>query len=561
MEVEELLDILFKNRFFDKNQQDVFLNPSYEKHIHDPFLLKDMDKACTRIKEAISKKEKIVIYSDYDCDGIPAAVIMNDFFKKINYENFYIYIPDRHDEGYGLNIDAVNNFIKEKVNLIITFDLGTTAIEEIALAGENGIDIIVTDHHLPKKDINNKDLLPNAYAIINPKQEACHYPDDRLCGSALAFKLVCAYIKKYEEDLDLPNGWEKWLLDMVGLATLADQVPLLGENRVLAFYGLKVLQKSKRLGLVDIFRKAKVSIQTLNEEDITFTLAPRLNACSRMDSPMRAFELLSTIDPIESRTLADFVEKINTDRKTNVAHIMKDVRKNLDKKLIEENLMPIVVIGNPSWKVGVLGIVASKITEVYKRPAFVWGGDDVIRGSCRSFGDVNLVDIMTKVEKSFINFGGHKQAGGFSVSNEEIHFLDENLNNAYINIKENNKEIYEEVTDYNIDTTLSLDDVDQKRYEVIARLSPFGISNPKPVFLFEKLKIFEIKEFGKEKNHLEIIFLNSKNKPVKAIMFFKTRSDFPKKLEIASTIDLVASFEESFFANRRELRLRIVDIL
>jgi single-stranded-DNA-specific exonuclease len=221
-----------------------------------------------------------------------------------------------------LHTDAITEFIATEVKLLITFDLGITAISEVAQAQASGIDVIITDHHLPAQA-----GLPHAFAIINPKQEDCQYPDKMLCGAGLAFKLVQALILKYGEYFKISLGWEKWLLDMAGLATLADQVPLVGENRVLAYYGLKVLQKARRPGLAELFRKAGVDISRLNEEDVTFTLAPRLNAASRMDNPMRAFEVLATTDAIEAKTLADHLAKINDERKLIVAHIMKDVKK------------------------------------------------------------------------------------------------------------------------------------------------------------------------------------------------------------------------------------------
>jgi single-stranded-DNA-specific exonuclease len=546
----ELLDLLLKNRGITEGNRDMFLNPSYKDGLHDPYLLKDMEKSVVRIFEAIEAKEKIVIYSDYDCDGIPAAVIMHDFFTKIGFENFSIYIPDRHDEGYGLHAEAITEFINSEVKLLITFDLGITAVDEVANAQAGGIDVIITDHHLPQA------VVPRAFAIINPKQDGCEYPDKMLCGAGIAFKLLCALIQKYGEYWKISDGWEKWSLDMAGLATLADQVPLLGENRVLAYYGLKVLQKSRRPGLVELFRKAGVKMENLNEEDITFTLAPRLNAASRMGSPMHAFEVLATTDVVEAKTIADHLAKINDERKQTVAHIMKDVKKTL--KMRDEKSL--IVIGNPSWRVGILGLVASKITEEYKRPAFVWGseGSDTIRGSCRGWGSVNLVEIMTKLpENSLMAFGGHAGAGGFSVSHEEVHFLEERLLAVFDGIKDEK----ESPVDVQIDASITLDDVTAQNYTVIEKLAPYGMANPKPVFKFADIAISSIKEFGKEKNHLEVLFTNSRGWPVKAIAFFKDRESFGRSLTAGERVDLTATFEKSTFGGRTELRLRIVDII
>jgi len=412
----ELLDLLLANRGIPIAERERFLNPSYEDHLYDPYLMKDMEIATVRIFEAIEAKEKIVIYCDYDCDGIPAGVIMHDFFHKIGFENFSVYIPDRHDEGYGLHLDAIDQFIKDEINLLITFDLGITATEEVAKAQVAGIDVIITDHHIPQDEI------PRAYAILNSKQKGCNYPDKMLCGAGVAFKLVQALIKKYGEYWKINKGWEKWLLDMAGVATLSDQVPLLDENRVLAYYGLKVLRTGRRVGLSELFKKAGVDITKLGEEDITFTLAPRINAASRMADPMKAYELLATTNLVDARTLSDHLVKINDERKIMVAHIMKDV-KSILKKREEKDL---IVIGNPAWRIGILGLIASKITEEYKKPVFVWGedGNGTIRGSCRSWGGINLVELMTALpENSLLEFGGHKSAGGFSVSYEEVSFI------------------------------------------------------------------------------------------------------------------------------------------
>ncbi len=558
---QELLDILLKNRGITEEDKEKFLNPKYED-LYDPFLLKNMEKAVIRIFEGIEAKEKIVIYSDYDCDGIPAAVIMSDFFIKIGYENFSVYIPDRHDEGYGLHIDAIDIFIKDEIKLLITFDLGITAIEETTKAELNGINVIIVDHHLPRDE-----GVPPAYAVIDPKQNDCSYPDDMLCGGGLSFKLVQAIILKYGEYFKIEKGWEKWLLDMVGVATLADQVPLLNENRILAYYGLKVLQKTRRPGLLEIFNKARVDISKLNEEDITFTLAPRLNAASRMASPMSAYEVLSTRDIVKAKTLADYLLKINDERKYLVAGIMKDVKKNLDKRKLNEEEKSIIVIGNPKWRVGILGIIASKLVDEHKKPVFVWGmdGSDVICGSCRSYGSVNLVEVMNALPKnSLLQFGGHAGAGGFSVAKDEIHFLEERLSTIFKNkkigelVKGQEEEGERQVL---IDADISIDDINIENYKVIGQMAPYGFGNPKPVFILKNEEIYSIKEFGKEKNHLEISFKNSKNKIVKAIAFFKTIKDLGRVYQAGDKISLLVNFENNTFLGKTELRFRIVDIL
>lgn len=546
----ELLELLLTNRNIMKADWDAFLNPSYTKGLYDPYLMKDMEKAVVRIFEAIESKEKIVIYSDYDCDGIPASVIIHDFLTKIDYQNFTIYIPDRHDEGYGLHLDAIDGFIKDGVNLLITFDLGITAVEETRRATAAGIDVIITDHHLPQEEI------PKAYAILNPKCEGCTYPDKMLCGAGIAFKLVQALVIKYGEYWKISVGWEKWLLDMAGVATLSDQVPLVNENRVLAYYGLKVLQKGRRPGLVELFKKAGVDISKLTEEDVTFTLAPRINAASRMADPIEAFNLLKATDLIEAKELAKRLSDINDERKHIVAQIMKEVKHTLS--LREEKL--IIVIGNPKWRIGVLGIVASKIVDEHKKSVFVWGadGNGEIKGSCRSYGKANLVELMTSLpSNSFLAFGGHKAAGGFSVSHDEIHFLEERL----IKVLKDSVESNEENAPFLIDSIISLDDVNYENFKVIDSLAPYGAGNPKPMFKIVGEPIVALKEFGKEKNHLELTFRNSRGIPIKAIVFFKTRDSFKTGLSVGDKIDATVTFEKSTFGGRTELRLRIIDII
>ena len=351
---ELLRTLLEKREIAGEEQAEIFLNPDYERDLRDPFLMKDMERACIRIFEAMEAGEKIVIYADYDCDGIPGAVILNDLFKLANYKNYEVYIPQRNSEGYGLNLDAIEEFAKSGVKLLITIDLGITAVAEVAQAKVDGIDVIITDHHLPKE------ILPRACAILNPKVD--DYPEKMLCGAGVAFKLAQGFIKKYGEYFKIKKGAEKWMLDMAGLATLSDMVPLTGENRAIAYFGMKVLRKSPRPGLQKLLAKMKIDQRYLSEDDIGFMVTPRLNAASRMDNPMRAYELLSTKDETEVGVLADHLSKINDERKTIVTSIMREVNKKLETYEHKE----VMVIGKPEWRVGILGLVAGKISDEYK---------------------------------------------------------------------------------------------------------------------------------------------------------------------------------------------------
>lgn len=541
--------LLFHRGIKISSDAKAFLNHDYDNNTHDPFLLKDMKKAVERILSAIDKKEKIVIYSDYDCDGIPGAVILHDFFKKIEYKNVKNHIPRRHEDGYGFHISAVEEFAKNETKLIITVDCGIADIETVARANELGIDVIITDHHLPI------DKLPEAYAILNPKQKSEKYPYKELCGAGVAFKLVQGLIKK--GNFDIKEGWEKWLLDMVGLATIADMVELKGENRTFAHYGLKVLRKSPRIGFIKLCRKIKVNQLQITEDDIGFMVAPRINAASRMARPEGAFHLFTTDDKINADELSAYLNKANDERKGIVSGIVKEIKRRIAGL---SELKEVIVMGNPNWKPAFLGLAANSIVEEYDRPVFLWGrdGGGLLKGSCRSNGSVNLVYMMEMVKETFIGFGGHAYSGGFSVTNEKVHTLEQILNDTYKRAKKCHQDNCCEMF---IDMNLDINDVNWDTYKIIEQLAPFGTGNPKPLFLFDGVEIANVKHFGKEKNHLQLDFEKNNGKIVSGIAFFKNSGSFDISLEKGKRISFVAAIEKSMFRNFPELRLRIADIM
>jgi single-stranded-DNA-specific exonuclease len=553
---ELLRKLLEKRGIKEEAQAEIFLNPSYKRDLHDPFLMRDMERACVRLYEAIDNKEKVVVYADYDCDGIPGAVIMQDLFKLVGYKNYEIYIPKRNSEGYGLNLTAIKQFAEGGVKLIITIDLGITAVEEVAQTEIDGIDVIITDHHLPRVDASQGGpasiILPRAYAILNPKVD--DYPEKMLCGSGVVFKFVQGFLKKYGEYFNVKEGAEKWMLDMAGLATLSDMVPLTGENRAIAYFGMKVLRKSPRPGLQKILAKMNIDQRYLTEDDVGFMLTPRINAASRMDDPLRAFELLSTDDEVQGGMLANHLTKINDERKLIVKNIMREVNKKLDSRKDKG----VIVIGNPDWKIGVLGLVAGKLCDQYKKPVFVWGKDenDTIKGSCRSDGSVSVVELMGEAKEYFSEHGGHELAGGFTVHKDKIHFLEDALSQIYSSLKRDKKE-NENIHDIKTD----LSNVSMKNWKEIEKLAPFGFGNGKPVFLFESVKIENLKKFGKNGSgeHLEIFFRDD-NGIAKAISFFSTIDSFKIPLALGGSISLTATFDLSRFRGREELRLRVLDI-
>jgi single-stranded-DNA-specific exonuclease len=544
-----LQQLLFLRGITKAEDAASFLNPSYDEHLHDPFLLHDMDKAVTRINKALDAQECIAIYSDYDCDGIPGAVVLHDFFKAIGYTHFINYIPHRHYEGFGLSAAAAQKLKDKDVSLLITIDCGTSDFEAVEKANELGIDVIITDHH------EAKEVLPNALAIVNPKVSDT-YPFKGLCGSGVIYKLVQALIAQNAKDkkFELKQGWEKWWLDMVALATIADMVPLQGENRALAHYGLQVLRKSRRPGLQQLIYKQRASMAHLTEDDIGFTIGPRINAASRMDTPEDAFLMLSCSDEGEAGAYVAHLEKLNNERRGIVASMTKEINKRL--ALIEE-LPHVLVFGNPNWRPSLVGLVANKLAEEYKRPTFLWGrdGNGVFKGSCRSDGFTSVVTLMNEVSHVFIEHGGHHFSGGFGVHEAYIHTFGTAINDAFLKMGE--KARFETQTP--IDAILTLEDVNRIFLQEQSLLAPFGTGNPKPVYLFKKVVPKEVGIFGKSKEHTKLIF-DTQGLAREAIAFFMMPNDFQKEPQAGKSIDVYAHVEQSYFMGRMQTRLRIIDI-
>src|SRR3989344_499182 len=454
----ELFEAMLKERGVTPEEQESFLNPDYEK-LHDPLELPDMEKARDRVIRAIRDNEHIVVFSDYDCDGLPGAVVLSDFFARIGYENISFYIPHRHDEGFGLNRDAIEEINARGAKLIITIDCGIADTEEVVLANE---------------------------------------------------------------------------------------------NRILARFGLSVLRKSSRPGLSALFKKMNLDQHTVSEDDVTFMITPRINAASRMGVPEDAFKLLRTKDYNEAERLALHLEQINNERKGVVASVVKEAKSRLAGR---SEIADVIVIGNPEWRPALLGLVANSLVEEYQRPTFVWGrsGDGTLKGSCRSYNGYDLFALMSATSDVFVEFGGHTGAGGFSVTLESLTTLEERLSKALSSLEAGLPS-----TDISL-LDINLNDIGENLWNMISQFAPFGMGNKKPIFKIPKAEIKSVKKFGKESNHLEVIF-NSGDKEVKAISFFSSPDSYSPPLTPGASISLLANLEKSYFRNRPELRLRIVDI-
>jgi single-stranded-DNA-specific exonuclease len=529
---------------------DTYLNPRYDAR-HDPFLLPDMEVAVARILQAIAKKEKIAVWHDYDCDGIPGGSLLSDFFMKIEYP-VRMQVAERN-EGYGLNEAGIRMLADEGVSVLITVDCGITDTVEVALAQSLGIDVIVTDHHLPQS------MLPPGIAVVNPHRSDSRYPEKVLCGTGVAFKLVEALIQR--GNFGLPDGWEKWLLDLVALATVADMVPLVGENRVLVKYGLQVMAKGRRKGLAALLRKERIPLHAVTEDDIGFSIAPKINASSRMESPRLAVELLTTTDDVRADELATKLVSLNKARKLEGARVAKEVKHRLESA---PSMGRIIVMGSQDWRPSLLGIAGNNIVETYKKTVCLWGKDgDLIKGSIRSAGDVNVVDLMTAARHVFKDFGGHESSGGFSLLPESIHALPVVLEEAYQAVS-SGAGADSKNTDVPHSGLLSLADVTDRTYEALRLMAPFGMDNPKPVFRFDQVIIDRVLFFGGSKEHVRLALSDESGADAEAIAFFINRSSFRDEVELLSVGDKVtleATIDRSFFAGRSSLRLRIENLL
>lgn len=520
--------------------------PNYDSDVYDPFLLKDMDKAAARILTAIKEKEKIMIFGDYDADGVPATALLSTIFNWIGGVDYSIYIPDRHNEAFGLSNEAVKKFADQKVKLLITVDCGITDDEEVKLANDLGMDVIITDHHLAPE------VLPPAYAIVDPKRLDCNYPYKNLCGTGVAYKLAQAILRQGNFE-NINDGREKWLLDLVALATVSDMVPITGENRTLTHFGLMVLQKTRRPGLLALCRVLKLDPRYITEDDIGFSLGPRINSASRMSHASEAYELLMSEDPTKADAIATILESRNVERRSSVDVILKQAEDLLGTP--EDFKDDVLVVGREDFSLGVLGLTASRLVEKYHKPVFVWGVNGVgeVKGSCRSDGSVNIVELMRSCGANFFNdCGGHVMAGGFSLPLGKEGELRERLNKAFVDAERS--EVEREIA---YDGELSIDEVTNETYNFIRQFGPFGIDNEKPIFLFKNLIVSEAKMFGNGGLHLELKFKNTAGKAIPAIGFF-----FNKDLTFApgDKVSFLASVEKSYFRRFLELRLRLVDI-
>ena len=570
--------LLSRRGVSNAEEAEAFLSPSYETQIGDPMLLKDMKKVVGRINDALAAGERIAVWSDYDCDGIPGGVVLYDFFKKAG-ANFINYIPHRHEEGFGLNEKGLEKLKADGVSLVITVDCGIADIEAVEFANSIGLEVIITDHHLPTTEVSAKEIkgktkgkpeqvskqhLPPAFAVIDPKQERETYGFKDFCGGGLAWKLVCAMLSEGNEFPGRENfkaGWEKWILDMAALSTIADMVPLTGENRVIARYGLLVMRKSPRPGFQALCKTARVNQKYITEDDVGFMIGPRVNAASRMGDAMDAFRLFTTDSEVEADELAKKLESINRSRRAAGAAVTKRVHERLEERKLREEIPAVIVMGDPEWRPGLLGLVANNIAEEYQRPVFLWGreGSNTLKGSCRTGRpDVHLLELMQAAGDAFVQFGGHRASGGFSVQEESIYHLEGKINEAYagLSFKDRDDASY-------ADGEILLSQATTQLLSRLEKLAPFGMGNPKPAFVLREVHIKEVSWFGKANEHLRLRLdssgLNFDARGLEAISFYAKRELGSACVELASgsTRTILGTLERDQFSRGQPVRMRI----
>ena len=455
-----------------------FLEPSLDQ-LHDPYELHDMDKAVTRIRQAIENYEQILIYGDYDADGMTSASIVKEALEQLGAE-CQVYLPNRFTDGYGPNASVYKYFIENQgISLIITVDNGVAGHEAIELAQSMGVDVIVTDHH------SMPEVLPDAYAIIHPEHPEADYPFKHLAGCGVAFKLATALLEEVQVEL----------LDLVAIGTIADMVSLTDENRILVKYGLSVLKNTQRIGLQELFKIAGIQENEVDEETVGFQIAPRLNALGRLDDPNPAIELLTGFDEDEVRDIALMINQKNEERKEIVQKIYDEA-----KTMVDLN-KPVQVLAGEGWNPGVLGIVAGRLLEELHQPVIVLNiENDLAKGSARSIEAVDIFEALDPHRDLFVAFGGHAGAAGMTLEASKL----EALSQVLVAYSEDNQVDLSTKNELFLDEELSLPDLTLETLKNFEKLAPFGMDNKKPVFYLKDFKIENARTMGAGNTHLKL---------------------------------------------------------
>ena len=501
----------------------------------NPLLLPDISQAVSRVYKAVLAREKIAVYGDFDVDGVTATVILAEGLSWLGAE-VIPYIPDRFNEGHGLKISALEKLHAQGANLVITVDCGVTDLTEVKQAQEMGIDVIITDHHIP---LGN---LPQAAAVIDPKRKDSVYPYPDLAGAGVAFKFLQALFHK--------DSREKWLakfLDLVVLATVTDLVTLVGENRYLVQEGLRELNNSSRVGIQEMVKLARLRPGELDAKDISWTLGPRLNAAGRMDNASTSYQLLTTQSPEEARLLAMELEEKNAERQKLTKEVLSRAREKLAARLH----LPVLIEGDESYSIGVIGLVAGKLADEFYKPAIIISlGPELCQGSCRSIAEFNIVSALEECHDLLTAFGGHPLAAGFTVTRQNLAQLEERITRLATD-QLGHLDLRPEIV---IDAELPLSTFSGETFNLMQRLSPFGRGNPQPTFLTRQIEVIECRNFGNQGEWLRLK-LKQGNITWQAVDFESQR----KREEIPSYIDIVYNLEKSRWNGEEVLGLNLRD--
>jgi len=512
--------------------------------LHDPFLMKDMDKAVLRLTKAISENQKVLIYGDYDVDGTTSVALMHSFLKNIT-QNIDYYVPNRDGEGYGISFKGVDFAKENNFELVIALDCGIKANDKIEYANQLGIDFIICDHHLPGETV------PKASAILDPKQLDCNYPDKNLSGCGVGFKLVQAFAK----DNNIPIEDTYSLLDLVAVSIASDIVPIVGENRILAFHGLKLLNHNPRVGLQSLIQIANLSDTDIKINDIVFKIGPRINAAGRLKTARYSVDLLIEQDYAKAEKNALEINLINTERKDIDASITTEAidRINNDSALLNKKS---TVLCNPNWHKGVLGIVASRLVEQFYRPTIILTeSDGILTGSARSVKGFNVYEAIDSCSSLLEGYGGHMYAAGLNLKKENFEAFAEKFDNFVAN------KITPDllIPKIEVDLKINVSDIDQKFYNIIKQMSPFGPENMEPIFVMQKLDDSgQSKVVGKDETHLKLsVKQEGSNNILNGIAFGKADC-YPKISQ--SKFSLCFHLSENEFRGHKSLQLDVKEI-
>jgi len=524
---------------FDKAKQ--FFRPSLED-LHDPFLMKDMDIAVARIEQAITQGENILIYGDYDVDGTTSVALVSSYLKTLH-PMIATYIPDRYAEGYGVSFMGIDYASDNDMTLIIALDCGIKAIDKVAYAKEKGVDFIICDHHRPGPQ------LPDAVAVLDPKRDDCEYPYDELCGCGVGFKLISALSRKRNQPFSELHPY----LDLVATAIGADIVPMTGENRILAYYGLEVINTAPRPGFKAIIQQLKKD--TLTITDVVFIIAPRINAAGRMKHGNHAVTLLVENDPDAAHQYATEIEQYNADRKDADKSITEEALEQILKN--NETNRKTSVVYQEDWHKGVIGIVASRLIETYYRPTLVFTkSGDKLAASARSVKGFDVYNALHECEDLIEQFGGHKYAAGLTLKEENYEAFKQRFEDV-VNATCEERLLIPEIT---IDAKIELDDITEKFYRIIKQFAPFGPGNMKPTFMTENLVDTGYgKRVGADESHLKVtVTQNNKGKRIGGIGF--GIGDAYDLISNKKPFSAAYSLDENAWNGEVHLQLRIKDI-